>query len=257
LRVPSDMPHSLQFEDEKKQSTFIEGACVPYSVRISLRAKRARLEISRDKGLVVVLPEKYRSAEAPKIIAAKSSWVLRKLALLESEPKWRTHPSALKEGDLVPYCGRELTLMVQIKHGTDSETEIEQEGDTLRIAACPVAAAALSTALKRWYVRRAAELLPQRVDNWARMLGCLHHKLFIRDQKTRWGSCSCRRNLSLNWRLILMPREILDYVIVHELTHLEIPNHSRAFWKLIRERCPEYQDHRAWLRANGQRLLLW
>lgn len=220
-----------------------------------MRAKRARLEISKDKGLRVVIPKGFRLTEVPRLIEAKSSWVLRKLAFIESETELQTRQRALKEGDLIPYWGGDLTLMTRVQHGT--EARVEQEGNVLRIVTSSAISTVLNGVLKKWYVCRAAEVIPQCVDIWAQKLGCSYNKVYIRDQKTRWGSCSSRKNLSLNWRLILMPPKIVDYIIVHELTHLEMPNHSRAFWKLMEERCPEYLEYRTWLRENGRHLLLW
>jgi predicted metal-dependent hydrolase len=82
-------------------------------------------------------------------------------------------------------------------------------------------------------------------------------RLAIRDQRTRWGSCSSRRTLSFNWRLVLAPPEVLDYVAVHELCHLRVPNHSARFWRLVEQRRPGYREPRAWLARHGWELLAY
>ena len=82
-------------------------------------------------------------------------------------------------------------------------------------------------------------------------MGISYGMISIREQKTRWGSCSSKGNLNFNWKLILMPEEILDYVVVHELAHRKEMNHSRAFWAIVEQVLPDYQERRDWLKKNG------
>jgi predicted metal-dependent hydrolase len=89
----------------------------------------------------------------------------------------------------------------------------------------------------------------------AEALGVSYGRIEVRDQRTRWGSCSPRGTLSFNWRLALAPLEVLDYVVVHELCHLREANHSPRFWRLVAERRPDWREQRAWLRENGAELL--
>ena len=86
------------------------------------------------------------------------------------------------------------------------------------------------------------------------VLGCLERTKEYREQKTRWGSCSSEKNLNFNWKLILAPPEVLDYVVVHELCHLKEMNHSKAFWEEVGKVMPEYETHKLWLKENGWRL---
>lgn len=103
--------------------------------------------------------------------------------------------------------------------------------------------------------RAARELVAMVVDEEARALGVTYRRIEIRDQRTRWGSCSPRGTLSFNWRLALAPFEVLDYVVVHELCHLRQPNHSPRFWSLVAARRPDWRAQRAWLREFGPELL--
>jgi len=103
--------------------------------------------------------------------------------------------------------------------------------------------------------RAARELVHMLVEEEAEALGVQVNRIQIRDQRTRWGSCSPGRNLSFNWRLVLAPFEVLDYVVVHEVCHLREANHSRRFWRLVETRRPEWREQKAWLDEHGPELL--
>jgi len=101
----------------------------------------------------------------------------------------------------------------------------------------------------------ARELAGMVADEEAAALGVRYRRIAVRDQRTRWGSCSPSGTLSFNWRLALAPLEVLDYVVVHELCHLREPSHSRRFWRLVESRRPDWRERRAWLREHGPELL--
>ena len=94
----------------------------------------------------------------------------------------------------------------------------------------------------------------KRVSYFARLMGVSYRNITIREQKTRWGSCSSEKNLNFNWKLILAPPEVLDYVVIHELCHLKEMNHSKAFWDEVEKVMPEYETYKLWLKENGWRL---
>ena len=111
-------------------------------------------------------------------------------------------------------------------------------------------------ALTRRYIDAAKEYFPKRVAYFHQFTGGTYSRITIRDQKTRWGSCSSKGTLSFNWRLMLAPPAILDYVVVHELCHLRHMDHSPAFWQAVGEVFPDYAFARKWLRKHGQELVL-
>lgn len=112
------------------------------------------------------------------------------------------------------------------------------------------------TALTRRYIDAAKEYFPKRVAYFHQFTGGTYSRITIRNQKTRWGSCSSKGTLSFNWRLMLAPPAILDYVVVHELCHLRHMDHSPAFWQAVGEVFPDYASARKWLRKHGQELVL-
>ena len=107
-----------------------------------------------------------------------------------------------------------------------------------------------------WYKRRAYEKIPQRVKWYAQKNGFEYNKINITNAQKRWGSCSHQGNLSFTWRLIMAPLAIIDSVVVHELAHLEVKNHSKEFWNKVGSLDPEYKEHKDWLKNNGYLLRL-
>lgn len=111
-------------------------------------------------------------------------------------------------------------------------------------------------ALQLRYKNAAKQYFPLRTAYYAGLLGVTYGTITIRDQKTRWGSCSAKGNLNFNWRLMLAPPRVLDYVVVHELCHRIEMNHSKAFWNTVETILPDYKELRKWLRDNGNSLIL-
>jgi predicted metal-dependent hydrolase len=107
-----------------------------------------------------------------------------------------------------------------------------------------------------WYKRRAYETISQRVRLYAQKRGFEYNKINITNAQKRWGSCSHQGNLSFAWRLIMAPLSIVDSVVVHELVHLEVKNHSKEFWNKVGILDPEYKEHKNWLKSNGHLLRL-
>ena len=106
---------------------------------------------------------------------------------------------------------------------------------------------------KHWELAR--QVLQRRAEYYARQMQVSYGRVAVKDQKTRWGSCSAKGNLNFNWRLILAPGEVLDYVVVHELAHRREMNHSVRFWNLVESVLPDYQQRKRWLKENGDRLM--
>jgi predicted metal-dependent hydrolase len=111
-------------------------------------------------------------------------------------------------------------------------------------------------ALERWYRRAARAEIAPRLDRACAVAGTSYSRLTIRGQRTRWASCSRTGAMSFNWRLLLAPEAVLDYVVWHEVCHLEVMDHSSRFWRLLASRKPDYRDQLRWLKANGATLVL-
>ena len=149
--------------------------------------------------------------------------------------------------DCVPYLGSALRVLEQA-----GRKRAHRRADVLLVPP----GAERRPALERWYRRAARIEIGDRLDDACRQAGTTYTALTIRGQRTRWASCSSSGAMSFNWRLLLAPEPVLDYVVWHEVCHLEVMDHSPRFWKLVGERCPDWRRHVRWLRNHGATLVL-
>jgi predicted metal-dependent hydrolase len=132
----------------------------------------------------------------------------------------------------------------------DGVGDVTLDGNILAVSPGLFKNGILELALEQWYRTEAAKLINERADKLSSQMGISYKRVAIRGQKTRWGSCSHRKNLSFNWKLIMAPEPVIDYVIIHELTHLKEMNHSKRFWELVAEYCPAWRDYKKWLKRH-------
>jgi predicted metal-dependent hydrolase len=225
----------------------------PYTIRRSGRARRARIQVSLD-GVEVVVPRGLPLREVEPFVEEKRRWIERTLRRMREAEAERPRAD-LVDGGEVPYLGELLALEVRVEPGR-SRPHVARVGERLRVAVGVAGEDAVRDALERWYRRQAREEVERRLDAAVARAGSSYSRLQIRAQRTRWASCSSTGAMSFNWRLLLAPAEILDYVIEHEVAHLKVHDHSERFWALLAARCPGYKRYEAWLRRHGQGLRL-
>jgi predicted metal-dependent hydrolase len=226
-------------------------AAVPYTIRRSDRARHARILVGGD-GVEVVVPRRFPQREIHPFVEEKRPWIERTLRRMrESESEFP--PPRLEDGGELPYLGERLALRVR-EEASRTRAHVARRGGELRVALAP--AGSLTAALEGWYRRRAREEVGARLDAAVARAGTTYSGLQIRGQRTRWASCSSSGAMSFNWRLLLAPAEILDYVVEHEVVHLEVHDHSRRFWRLLASRSPAWREHERWLRRHGHTLRL-
>ena len=109
----------------------------------------------------------------------------------------------------------------------------------------------IKDAIVKWYFAKSEKIIKQRVNRYSKLIGVNPQEIKIKDQKKRWGSCSNNGILRFNWRVAIAPMSIIDYIVVHELCHLKVKNHSPNFWKLVSLALPDYQRRRDWLKNNA------
>jgi predicted metal-dependent hydrolase len=219
---------------------------IPYTVRRSARASRVRVNVQpqadlRSVGVEVVLPERAPERAAAAAVRELRPWIERRV----DEAQEVLAILAARAGT-VPYLGRPLELVPQA-----GRTRVHRAGGRLLVPASDPRAA-----LERFYRRAARTEVRRRLDAASAIAGRPYHDLHLRSQRTRWGSCSPEGRMSFNWRLLLAPERVLDYVIWHEVCHLQVLDHSPRFWALLQRYWPGYREDRAWLRRYGATLVL-
>lgn len=229
-----------------RQSITLDGKTVSYELKCSVRAKAVRFQIKAESGLTVFIPKRYKPEGLPELFQKHSRWIQEKLAKYCTQP---TLKGDLRSGDKLLYLGRAVPLLIRLRR--TSTICLKLRKDKIIVELPDQMKDRLDVVLERWYRLQAGYLIKGKVDELASRLGLSYSRLFIRGQKTRWGTCSKKGNLSFNWKLIIAPEPVVDYVIVHELTHLKEMNHGKKFWALVAEHCPRWREHKKWLREHG------
>jgi predicted metal-dependent hydrolase len=218
-----------------------EPAAIPYTVRRSSRARRVRVNVHAHSGVEVVLPARAHEREAAAAIVELRPWIERRLAEARE-----TMAVLAGRGATLPYLGTTLELVAQ-----PGRTRAHRRGERLLVPADDA-----RPAIERFYRRAARAEVAPRLERACAAAGLSYSGLDIRAQRTRWASCSSRGRMSFNWRLLLAPERVLEYVVWHEVCHLQVLDHSPRFWALLARHWPEWREDRAWLSRHGATLVL-
>jgi len=228
-----------------------DGSTVSYTLKRSLRAKNVWLRVGIGTGLEVVAPAKMSARELGGVLEKKQAWIQKQMVRI-GHNKGQAGGKVLGNGAMLPFLGDELCLRVLKNRG--QETLVRHVNGEIVAAVKDDNIETLRAALETWYRDIARKEITRRVLKFSD--GKNFGKITIKDQKTRWGSCSSKGNLNFNYRLVMAPPKIIDYLVMHELTHLECPNHSKRFWAKLKKICPDYEKSDLWLKENGRHLTL-
>ena len=209
------------------------------------RSKRRSIAliVERDGSLVVRAPLQASDETIRRLVESKADWISVTQAKAR---KLGPAPVCKKfvDGEEFWYLGQAYRLEVI----ENRKIELYLDGSFKMSPATPAKA---RLAFELWYKKQAREFIPERVGQLAAQHGFEYQRIRISSARTRWGSCSSRGTLSFTWRLVMVPEDMIDYVIVHELVHLLIPNHSKEFWRQVGLIVPEYKEKRFWLKKNA------
>ena len=225
----------------------LHGEAVTYEVRRSENASQTRIDAGLE-GITLVIPSGL-DVDPDDIMTQKADWVLRqrdRYAQYRDEMPERR----FEEGERFPVRGQERPVEIE------PIAESQVTGEAIQLSQARVQDTSIEDELERLYREEARRDFTARAERFCEEMGAHYEQLQIRNQKTRWGSYSPRTGtLSLNFRLLMAPPGVIEYVIVHELAHAEHPNHGPRFWRLVAQHVPGYQEKGEWLKENGHRLV--
>ena len=233
------------------------GSC-PYAVH--RRPRRTLGVVVRPDGSVEVhAPKRSSETEIRNVVEEFRPWIEKKRREALHRLKKR-RDRRFDDGDSVPYLGATLRLKIVESDAAPADAVVK-DGGSLQVSIPPDLTpvsrrAVVRFAVQRWLLSEAREIFHRRHVAMARVVGQSARRVIIKNMKSRWGSCGPDRLMNLNWRLVLAPEKVLDYVLVHELSHIFEPNHSPAFWRRVGRACEHFEESRAWLRVHGDDLEL-
>jgi predicted metal-dependent hydrolase len=210
-------------------------------VRISARARRLSLRVYPDARVEVVVPRRARPGDIERFVAAHREWIDEKRAhALRNRPAPQPFPPAVID---LRMCGERFRLQMAGGAGRLRLREVRSAGpeQILQVLGNPEPRG-LRKALRAWLMTAARERLEPRVAALAASTGVRYSKVSIRRQRSRWGSCSMRGTISLNCCLLFQRREVVNYLVIHELTHVTHMNHSARFWQAVEKCCAEWRE---------------
>ena len=223
---------------------------LPIEIVRTKRRKTASIKIN--KGLIqVIVPEQLSDMRVESLIKKRKAWILKKL---HEQSKIIQHkPKEYISGESFSYLGKNYRLKVIV----DNFDEVRLKSGYIFVKLSKKSSEEkIRDLLLKWYKERALEKLTEKTNRYAKTMDLSVKSVFVKDYKARWGSCYPDGRISYNWRIIIAPHNIIDYVVLHELCHIIHPNHSPSYWKSVKRVCPDFSTHRKWLREHESELTI-
>ncbi|MEM0475721.1 MAG: SprT family zinc-dependent metalloprotease [Candidatus Norongarragalinales archaeon] len=239
---------------ERKDFVVLDGdKLVEFTVREREGVRGITLSVNHSRGLVATIPPRTPPGELTAFLLKKEKWILAKLDYYANFPKPSRFDALAEAGEArVRFLGVDYALEVKPCDPPRLKTVFDEKKGVVTVFA--PSPRVVRRALASWYRKQAERVFAARVALYAGEMGLRARRVFIRSQRTAFGTCSALHNLSFNWRLVLAPLDVVDYVVVHELAHLRELNHSKEFWRLVQRYCPNYREKRKWLREHEREL---
>lgn len=231
---------------------------IDYAINYQPNRKDVIISIEWLDGVKITAPENITQEKLQAILHKKAPWILNKWRELNeiADPPL---PKEFISGEKFSYLGRQYRLKVYQKES--GQTTLSFHNGRF-IAEIPENVPnkkwkqELYEQFKQWYIKKGTAKVKTRVELYAPKIMKKPEKVILKEQKMRWGTCTDNKSILLNWKLMMAPIPVIDYVIVHEMVHLKHPDHSKDFWKLVHAVLPDYEWRKEWLRVNGPRLSL-
>jgi predicted metal-dependent hydrolase len=237
---PSKRQHTGLFGYNRRMS-------IPIDRLIRSKRKTVAIIVEHDGKVTVRAPMRLAERHIQDFVESHAEWIAKTRARLQAAP--RVAAKCYVEGESILYLGRAYPLKIVARQ----RPAVTFDGAAFRLAKTDIPKA--QEAFVRWYKGEATRLFFERMVTLAGMHGFHYQKIRISSARTRWGSCSSRGTLSFTYRLVMAPLEVVDYVVLHELVHTQVRNHSKTFWDKLGEILPDYKRRLAWLKKNGRSLM--
>lgn len=234
-------------------SVIIDGREVEYRIRATRSARRLRIRVGVG-GIDVIRPDSDDAPNAEEFLRANGAWVLAQLHRVHTLQAARRRRS-VRAGEIF-FRGAPTPVRIEEMPYLRRSSRVEWRDGGLTVVTGAGSRTSSERTLERWLRRQARAAIKEEIAAVATRLDVTPGRLYIMDQRTKWGNCSRLRNLSFNWRVIMAPEYVLRYLVTHETVHLAIPDHSQKFWLTVQSICPETERARQWLVANADRLLV-
>lgn len=225
-----------------------------YHVAYQKNRKTLQLKILSSTHLEIIAPNNLPKASIEKVLYKKCNWIVKQITHLKVMKENPINKSIV-HGATVLYLGQPYTLVFTDSLSIKPTIHLEDHQIVISLTNTPEAARMVEPILKQWYVENACSILSEKTTLWATQIHVQPQRITIKEQKTRWGSCSSKGNINYNWRIVMAPPEVIDYLVIHELCHLLVPNHSALFWQAVSTFSPNCKTHRTWLQTNGPLLM--
>ncbi len=224
---------------------------INYWIERTSRRRSVAIQVMPDSRVVFRIPKRFSEKELSAILSKRLSWILERQAYFKIHYK----PLSLSSGSKIPYLGDELLFEIERRDFIQKRIVLEEKRMTVFLRHTETQQKVVSAQVLKWYREQALEKILESIGRFQILLGVSPKKISIRNQRQRWGSCNQRHHLNFNWRLILLPQAILDYVVVHELCHILHLDHSFRFWEKVRSLLPDFRESRQWLKERSAELL--
>ena len=236
-------------------------SAINYQIRRSQRVKTLRIVVKPDR-VEVVAPPLMALSQIQAFVSKQQAWIQQaseRVKIKAARNAIGFAPGEYHQGAEIPFQDHKLQLTLSTHRG--KRTRIQQPDHSSLLLELPeqlatdMHSAAIRLALTAWMKQQAKQQAEQLIALHAPRFGLYPRSVRIKTQKSRWGSCGPYNDINLNWLLIMAPSSAFEYVVVHELCHIQHKNHSPAFWQLVEEHLPHYQLSRRWLKQHGARLM--
>jgi len=233
---------------EAKQHVLLNEQELEWQLVRSSVAKKMRIKVGPD-GVKVVLPKGRDDSEAAAFVVKNGAWVAQQLERTRKLLAARI-PRKRPDGCIL-FRGETVAARVVVAEQRRAPNKVEKESNAITITIGPRCKTPASRSLENWMRKQARERIEHYVSVVGKRLKRRPNRIYIMDQRTKWGSCSALSNLSFNWRLIKAPDFVLRYIVTHEMVHLSVPDHSSKFWLMVQSLCADTERARQWLAAKG------